>query len=176
MKLHLGSGKRFIPGYTHVDVLDYPHIDLRCSVDRMPMIGDESVEVAYACHVLEHFHRRDVQRVLLEWHRILKPGGILRIAVPDFAALVDLYLQTGKLTDVIGPIFGRGDFLYNVHYNCFDFATLSFELFKAGFKEVKHYDWRKTEHADVDDFASAYFPHMDKDHGLLLSLNVEATK
>lgn len=46
----------------------------------------------------------------------------------------------------------------------------------AGFKDVRRYDWRQTEHKDYDDFSQAYIPHMDKENGLLISLNIEATK
>ena len=44
------------------------------------------------------------------------------------------------------------------------------------FKDVKLYDWKKTEHSNYDDHSQAYFPHMDKDNGLLVSLNVESQK
>ena len=41
---------------------------------------------------------------------------------------------------------------------------------------MKRYDLRDTEHADIDDCSQAYLPHMDKENGVLMSLNVEATK
>ena len=81
------------------------------SVDNLPFLQDRSVEVIYNCHVLEHFKRRDVQRVLREWYRVLMPGGVLRIAVPDFAALCEVYNRTHDLGLVVGPIFGRQDYL-----------------------------------------------------------------
>lgn len=175
MKFHLGCGKRYIPGFYHVDVVDYPHIDLRHEVDRLPMVADCSADLIYACHVLEHFHRKDTTRVLAEWHRILKPGGTLRLSVPDWEALIKVYENNHRLADVIGPLFGRGDYLYNVHFSVFDMLTLCRALESVGFREVRRYDWRKTEHADVDDYSQAYFPHMDRG-GILVSLNVEAIK
>jgi len=45
-----------------------------------------------------------------------------------------------------------------------------------GFKDIKRYDWRKTEHFYVDDYSQTYYPHMDKEDGKLMSLNVEAIK
>lgn len=176
MKLHLGCGKRFIPGYKHVDVIHYDHIDYLCSVDHLPVFADNSVDVIYTCHVLEHFNRMRVPQVLSEWYRVLKPGGVLRVSVPDFAALAELYRQTEDLSLVLGPLFGRQDYLYNIHYMTFDFTTLRAALETARFKDVARYDWRQTEHAHVDDYSQAYYPHMDKDNGMLLSLNVEARK
>ena len=49
-------------------------------------------------------------------------------------------------------------------------------LKQAGFINVRHYDWRNTEHAAVDDYSHAYIPHMDKEHGIQISLNVECDK
>src|SRR5438105_10345839 len=53
MKLHLGCGKRYIPGYVHIDAVDFPHVDHVSSIDRLSFIGDNSVDVIYNCHVLE---------------------------------------------------------------------------------------------------------------------------
>jgi hypothetical protein len=53
---------------------------------------------------------------------------------------------------------------------------LSDLLHRCGFTDVRIYDWRKTEHADIDDFSQAYIPHMDKENGTLISLNVECIK
>lgn len=176
MKLHLGCGPRHIPGYYHVDIGDFPHVDLRHGIDRIPMMADSSADVIYVCHALEHFHRRETQRVLREWLRILRPGGTLRVAVPDFEAICEVYAQRRNLDLVIGPLFGRQDYLWNVHYTVFDFRALERDLAAVGFTRVRRYDWRHTDHASVDDYSRSYIPHMDFAHGKLISLNVEADK
>ena len=177
MKLHLGCGKRHIPGFIHIDAIDYPHVDHVATIDNLSFIPDDSIQLIYNCHVLEHFKRREVPKVLTEWKRVLMPGGVLRIAVPDFAALCEVYQRYGNKIDlIVGALFGRQDYLYNIHYNVFDYPTLSRLLEEAGFDQVQRYDWRKTEHADIDDYSQAYIPHMDKENGLLISLNVECTK
>jgi predicted SAM-dependent methyltransferase len=176
MKLHLGCGKRYIPGFIHIDVVEYDHIDHICSIDNLSFIEDESVELIYNCHVLEHFKRQDVNKVLREWYRVLKKDGILRTSVPDFEKLVEVYNKYKDLKMIIGPLFGRMDYLYNIHYNVFDFKTLEEELKKAGFRKVYRYNWKDTIHKDYDDYSQAYIPHMDKENGILLSLNVEAIK
>ena len=176
MKLHLGCGKIFIPGYYHIDVIEFPHVNLVHNIDKLPMVADNTCDVVYSCHVLEHFHKKMIQDVLIEWLRILKPGGVLRISVPDMAALARIYIQTGNLELVLGPIFGRGDYLYNIHYTGFDFEVLKRFLSTAGAINIERYDWRTTEHSNIDDYSQAYYPHMDKKHGELISLNVEALK
>jgi len=176
MKLHLGCGKRFLPGFVHIDAVDYPHVDHVATIDNLSFIQNDSVDLIYNCHVLEHFKRRDVDRVLREWFRVIKPGGIIRVSVPDFSKLCDVYQKKNQLDLVIGALFGRQDYLYNIHYNVFDFSSLSRALEQAGFVNVRNYDWRETEHAEVDDFSQAYIPHMDKEHGTLISLNVECDK
>jgi predicted SAM-dependent methyltransferase len=176
MKLHLGCGKRNIPGFIHIDAIDFPHIDHVATIDNLSFLKDNSVELIYNCHVLEHFKRRDVESVLIEWKRVLKPGGILRISVPDFSKLCKVYEKNGDIDMVIGALFGRQDYLYNIHYNVYDYKSLSNVLEKVGFQNTRHYDWRETEHSHIDDYSQAYIPHMDKQNGTLISLNVECQK
>jgi len=176
MKLHLGCGSRFIPGYTHIDAVPFTHVDHVTAVDQLGFLKSESVDLVYSAHVLEHFTRSHLPVVLKEWNRVLKKGGVLRISVPNFQSIIEIYEKTKNLNDVIGPLFGRQDYLYNFHYNVFDMDALSNVLSEAGFSNIREYDWRLTEHANIDDYSQAYFPHMEKRAGILVSLNVEATK
>lgn len=107
---------------------------------------------------------------------MLKPGGILRVAVPDFAALSKVYQSTGDINLVVGPVSGKQDYEYNTHYRIFDFESLKVLLYSAGFVDVQRYKWQDTIHRDYDDYSQAYIPHKDKENGVLISLNVEATK
>ena len=67
---------------------------------RLPF-GDETVEVLYSSHMLEHLDRGQARAFLQEAFRVLKPGGIIRIAVPDIKAKIDLYLKTGDADELI---------------------------------------------------------------------------
>ena len=174
--LHLGCGNKFIPGFIHIDVVDHPHIDHVTSIDNLSIFKNDSIDLIYNCHVLEHFKRREIDSVLKEWFRVLKPQGILRISVPDFEKICEVYNKYKDLELIIGPLFGRQDYLYNIHYNVFDFNNITQLLENAGFCDVTHYDWRDTEHSEVDDYSAAYIPHMDKENGILISLNVECRK
>jgi predicted SAM-dependent methyltransferase len=175
MKLHLGCGERYIPGFYHVDAVARPHVDHVGIISRLPM-SNESASLIYCCHVIEHFLRVDTLKVLEEWNRVLRPGGILRIATVNFTAICEVFQKYHNIDLVIGPLYGRQNYLYNFHRNCFTFKSLEKYLRDACFKDIRLWDWRKTEHAAVDDYSQAYIPHMDKENGIHISLNVEATK
>jgi predicted SAM-dependent methyltransferase len=107
---------------------------------------------------------------------VLKVGGVLRVAVPDFAVLAKLYVQGIPIHQIRGPVIGRHHELYNGHKALFDFSNLAAAMTAAGFSDIHRYNWRTTEHADIDDYSQAYIPHMDKEYGTLISLNVEGVK
>jgi len=179
MKLHLGCGKRHIPGFVHVDQVAFPHVDHVQDIADLRNFADGSAALIYACQVIAYFDREQVVPVLREWKRVLAPGGVLRLSVPNFAVLCKLY-QTGLGLDwFLGTLYGRipdgqGGHVY--HRTTYDEPSLRALLEGLGFAEVRHWDWRRTEHAAVDDFSQAYFPHMEKDRGILFNLNMEATK
>ncbi|WDP93215.1 MAG: methyltransferase domain-containing protein [Desulfobacter sp.] len=178
MKLHLGCGKRFIPGFVNIDICPQESLDVQHRIETLPF-NDASVSLIYASHVLEHFSRREFLDVLVEWRRVLAPDGILRIAVPDFRAIVTYYLKHGLGdgdTGLHGLICGGQRDQYDFHKNMFDEAYLTLVLKRAGFSKVRPWDWRATEHRDIDDYSQAYLPHLDKENGLHMSLNIEAVK
>ncbi len=178
IKLHLGCGSKYIPGFIHIDVIEGDHIDHQASVCILPY-PDDSADLIYASHVLEHFGRFEMRNLLREWCRVLAPGGILRLAVPDFTACAKIYYEEGLkdgLSGLIGLICGGQRNEYDFHKMIFDEPFLTGELFASGFREVRRWDWRLTEHADIDDYSQAYIPHLDKENGTLMSLNLEAVK
>jgi predicted SAM-dependent methyltransferase len=176
LKLHIGCGEKYIPGFIHIDVKKFPHVDYVISADKLDMFNDNSVDLIYSCHLLEHFGRHQIEDVLKEWYRVLKLGGILRLAVPDFDAVVDIYQKNRNLEEVYGLLMGGQTHEFNFHHSVFNFDYLSKLLKKVGFKKVYRYNWKETIHKDYDDFSQAYIPHMDKEHGTLMSLNLEAIK
>ena len=178
-RLHLGCGKKNIPGFFHVDQAAHPHVDVQGAVENLHFVADNSVELIYACHILEHFARAEAGSVLREWNRVLMPGGVLRLAVPDFAAVCQQYQEEGLqngLSGLLGLLVGGQRDIYDYHKMVFDEPLLTGMLKENGFDRVQRWDWRWTEHAHIDDYSQAYLPHMDKDNGRLMSLNLEARK
>lgn len=176
MKLHLGCGDKHIEGYTNIDIRYLPGVDEVDNVARLRKYKPNSISVIYASHVLEHFGRWEYMDVLRRWYEILEPGGVLRLGVPDFGGIVEYYQKTKNLRAVSGMMYGGQDYVENNHFWVWDFDTLKDELTQVGFKDVYRYDWRQTDHSHIDDYTQSYLPHLDKDQGVLLSLNVESIK
>ena len=90
--LELGSGRRPTPGYIHVDVdPGARHVELRADAGHLPLPDGWAREIL-AIHVLEHVPPRALASVLGEWRRVLAPGGVLRVHVPDSAAIMTRWL------------------------------------------------------------------------------------
>jgi predicted SAM-dependent methyltransferase len=178
MKLHIGCGKRFIPGFVHVDAAKFDHVDHVADIRSLPFT-DGTADLIYACHVLEHLGRFEFADALKEWFRVLRPNGVLRLSVPDFSACAALYYEQGLkdgLTGLLGLVMGGQRDAMDFHRMIFDEAFLAGALKDCGFAEVRRWDWRTTEHAGVDDYSQAYLPHLAKDSGRHMSLNLEAVK
>lgn len=176
MKLHIGCGKKYLPGYKHLDVIPYEHVDFECDARKLDIIESQSVSEIYACHVLEHVERNEVSGVLREWWRVLKQGGVIRIAVPDFEAIVREYVAGEALSRFQGLLYGGQTYDYNFHHVTFDFPLLKQLLEEAGFLDIERYDWRTFLPDNYDDYSRAYIPHMDFENGRLMSLNLMARK
>tara|TARA_Y100000034_G_C6746731_1_gene331681 strand:- start:191 stop:730 length:540 start_codon:yes stop_codon:yes gene_type:complete len=178
IKINIGCGWRnFGKDWIHIDGGDYPHLDSK-GVTELDY-NNNSVDLIYASHLLEYFDRDEAMDILKEWIRVLKPNGILRLAVPNFEAMVHLYTEKHiPLEKFLGPLYGKmpmgSETIY--HKTTYDYYSLKSVVEELGMRDYKWYDWEQTEHSKFDDHSQAYIPHMDKENGTLISLNVECTK
>lgn len=92
--LNLGCGGRFHPGWVNVDIVssDPAHIVQHNILESLPFAA-ATFDVVYHSHVLEHLPRATAPRFLAECRRVLKPGGVLRVVVPDLETIARLYLE-----------------------------------------------------------------------------------
>lgn len=188
VKLNLGCYDKQLPGFINVDIRPECNPDVVDDAATLKKFNKDSVDLIYSSHCLEHFPRDEVVTVLNRWYEVLKPGGVLRLAVPDFEALCKRYMYTGDVLEVRNSILGSAKHDYDFHYHLFDFEYLSGLLFDAGFDVVERFDWFSTHpHNYCDDFSHAYLPSDEPDialshgrlikgKGMLVSLNLEAVK
>lgn len=101
IKVVIGTRTYLGPDWTHIDIDPtplYDHVNQRLvPVDvvcdaRKINLPDNYADIVYNSECLEHFPWKEYQSVLAEWCRIVKPGGMIRIEVPDFCLLAIKYL------------------------------------------------------------------------------------
>jgi predicted SAM-dependent methyltransferase len=142
--------------------------------------NDATFDLVYAAHVLEHVPWMHTGRALAEAYRILKPGGVIEIWVPNFAYLVDCYREQecgddwrhenpndDPMTWLNGRLFTYGP-EPNFHKACFDSRSLRGHLHAAGFSNAKRIDFKPKQ----PDLAEHERGHR---HGRI-SLGVRASK
>lgn len=100
---------------------------------------DGSVDVIRASHVLEHFPFAEVPKVVKNWADKLKPGGVLKIAVPDFAWIAKAYLD-GLEVPIEGYTLGGQTAPDDFHKALFDVRTLGELLRGAGLVDVAQWE------------------------------------
>lgn len=92
IKVVIGTRTYLGPDWVHVDIDPYPlhsvdgtwhPVDIVCDARQIPL-PDNHADVVFSSECLEHFPWREYPKALAEWCRILKPGGMIRIEVPDF--------------------------------------------------------------------------------------------
>lgn len=108
--LNLGCGNRYHPDWTNIDIVSRGPGVIAHDLSQGIPLPDASCDVVYHSHLLEHFPKDKALPFLRECYRVLKPGGIIRIAVPDLERIVRLYLKALEEST-------RGNELWTHHYN-----------------------------------------------------------
>ena len=135
-RLNLGCGFDLRDGYTNVDFGDFHKPDLVADIRELGMLpsGHYREILAYDC--LEHLPRTDTDRALAEWFRLLAPGGVLRLQVPNFTGIAGRMAAAttaGEQEEVIHLLFGTQAYPGDFHCTTFTDLTLLHHLGAAGF-------------------------------------------
>jgi predicted SAM-dependent methyltransferase len=172
VKLHIG-GKETHPEWKILDIEQRPEVDYVCDASKLSLFEDKSVDAIYASHVLEHFFyglNNELENTLVEWYRVLKPGGKLMISVPNLQVLCWLYLHPDMDSthryQLMRIMFGGQTNQYDVHKVGFDFDILATYLSQVGFQECQQ----------VEEFNLFKDCSNLRILGNLISLNIIATK
>ena len=144
-RLHLGCGAVKLTGFCNVDIDVTEALDIVDDITLLTKFPSNFADQIYACHVLEHLPHNEILPSLQQWHRVLKPGGEIRISVPDIDRIVKIYMknwqhfQTRGHSPWIGLLYGGQTDKYDFHKTGFNFCWLSKLLEDAGFTQIKEY-------------------------------------
>ncbi len=157
LRLHLGCGTVRFAEWVNVDMDGDP--DLRLDLRYGLPFPDACVDAIHSEHMLEHLSQADGRLLMSEAHRVLKPGGVVRIGVPDLAEIVRRY-DSADWRDqawIADPNFDWIDTpvaLINVafrgweHQYLYDEGELRRRLLAAGFTGVERVEWGKSAHPE----------------------------
>lgn len=158
-KLNIGSGQRRFDtgqGWINVDCVSRPPDqvpDLICDVGKEPLpYPDNSMDIAVLHQVTEHYGCNEVDGLVRECYRVLKPGCSLLIFVPDPRALAERWLAH-QIDDYIYfvNLFGAFQGLESDRHRwLYTFESMRIMLFNiAEWKQIRRFDWRDISGANL---------------------------
>lgn len=158
LRLNIGCGDVYFDGWVNID-RDSPKADLKMDIRAALPYEDNGVDFIYNEHLIEHLTVQEGVAVLSEFYRVLKPGGVLRIATPDLDYLVFKYFFFWKRQDWIkrfgyGWIKTRAEMM-NIgfrewgHQYLYNREELERRLKEAGFKEISRRKMNKSKFPDL---------------------------
>lgn len=161
LNIDFGGGKRRLDLENKWTIMDISNYDIFYDFNSMKSfpLEDNSVDNYYSSMALEHLNSTQIEFILKEIYRTLKPNGLFRIVVPDIEVGIKWYLEDSyqlrlkrnpaqddkklrstKLGKLIGWFFTsdkqNDNKIINGHRMAFDFETLNLYLFSAGFKNI----------------------------------------
>ena len=151
-RLHIGCGKFPRPGWVNLDNKVRPGVDCVADLRAELPFPEASFDYAVAIHVLPHIPLHGIVAALARIRRVLKPGGVLRLALPDLEKAIDAYRQRDTAyfavpdaqwqslgAKLVAQIVWHNDLMTPFTY---DLAAEA--LAKAGYAAVTRCDFRQT--------------------------------
>jgi predicted SAM-dependent methyltransferase len=135
IRLNLGAGDRHWPGWVNVDCIGDQ--DLISDVTKLDLPDNHADEIS-AIHLFEHIERTQIKQTLLEWLRVLKPGGQLSLEMPCLDNVIALWNAGYRHDDLIGrALFGMAEPNTMQHKWCYSKAEIGALFAEAGFQNVQ---------------------------------------
>lgn len=170
LRLHIG-GETPKEGWKILNVQQLPHVDYLGSATDLSVIPSGSCSHVYGSHIYEHLsYSGELSKALAEAYRVLMPGGVFMVGVPDLEALCHLFLRPGLPLDkrfyIMRMMLGGQTNPWDYHKAGFNAEILAAFLYDAGFVDVIRVPtfglFNDTSEMGYEDVA--------------ISLNVQATK
>lgn len=132
--------ERGTPGGVNSDIISTGYEDIRLDATALPF-RDRSIRAVYAHHILEHIYREQALATVVEWARVLIPGGILSVVIPDWRHLFSM-VELGDYVMRDKFLFGHDDSRgpYQPHRSAWSADEVAQTLRAAGLRDVTQHD------------------------------------
>lgn len=143
LHLHLGCGTFYLPGFINIDANPRQKLDLWLDIRNGLPFRSGSVDSIYSTHMFEHLYHNELEHLLQECGRVLKPGGGIRLVVPSLLNAITAYREGRHAWfydsfpqhfNSLGGRFSNFVFCDGQHRTAFDFDYLAEVLRVAGFE------------------------------------------
>lgn len=183
--LEIGPGLTRLNGFETLNIIDGKAVDYIADISQKLPFPDNSFDLIYASHVIEHVPWFLQKQLFSEFYRILKPGGKIEIWVPNFKKVLETvttYYQTGE-----NQTGNDGWYRFNEEKDVMMWANGRIFTYGDGTANPMSFNWHRcvfTQEFLTKLYADAGFTHitpMDRkevrgmDHGWI-NLGVKATK
>jgi predicted SAM-dependent methyltransferase len=158
LKLHVGCGDVYLEGWVNIDV-ESSKADVKHDLQTSLPYDDSSASFIYSEHFIEHLAAEAGANVLKEFYRVLKAGGVLRIATPDLRYLMKKYFLGWKSQDWIktygyGWLQTRAEMINLCfrgwgHQYLYDREELERRLREAGFKRLRNKRFGESDYEEL---------------------------
>lgn len=125
--LNFGCGGTFHPDWINLDTSPAAPEVIAYDLGRRFPFPDESFDAVYGSHVLEHFEPDIAKNLLNDCLRILKPGGVIRMVVPDLESITRLYISSLE-----GALDGNAESASNYDWMMLELYDQSVRRFSGG--------------------------------------------
>lgn len=92
-RLEIGPGSEVIEGFETLNVVSGPNVTYVGNASRGLAFGSQTFDVVYASHIIEHIPWYQVEESVVEWVRILKPGGALQVWTPNGLKIANAFVE-----------------------------------------------------------------------------------
>lgn len=152
VRLNWGCGASGMPGWINSDRKQGPHIQISCDIREGLPIPDASFDYAVSVHALPELVYPDIVPALRELRRVLRPGGTLRLGLPDMDRAIEAYRREDRdyflvPDDEVRSIGGKlivQLIWYGYSRTLFTSDFIQELMEAAGFREVRMCEYGKT--------------------------------